>query len=124
MLEKGEFCSQQSIWTDAGVKAAVKELLKESNTLFDDMRKKISDDKKLKRMLYEILFLGKTYPYNPDSNTSSNLKYGEDKPIMNKASSSCWSISMRITQTKDICSASALIKTNKSVSKKPTAVER
>lgn len=65
--EKGAFCSQQSIWTDAGVKAAVKELLKESNTLFDDMRKKISDDKKLKRMLYEILFMGKTYPYNPDS---------------------------------------------------------
>ena len=55
------------IWTTNGVKAAVKILLKESNTLFDDMRKKIADDPMLKKMLYEILFLGKTYPYNPDS---------------------------------------------------------
>lgn len=54
-------------WTEDGVRTAVKELLKESNTLFDDMRKKISDDEKLKKMLYEILFLGKTYAYNPDS---------------------------------------------------------
>lgn len=28
---------------------------------------KIVDDEKLKKMLYEILFLGKTYAYNPDS---------------------------------------------------------
>ena len=31
------------------------------------MRKMIVDDEKLKKMLYEILFLGKTYAYNPDS---------------------------------------------------------
>ena len=62
-----EELGEQANWTDAGVKTAVKELLKEANTLFDDMRKKIVDDEKLKKMLYEILFLGKTYAYNPDS---------------------------------------------------------
>lgn len=39
-----EELDEQENWTDAGVKTAVKELLKESNTLFDDMRKKVSDD--------------------------------------------------------------------------------
>lgn len=58
---------ESDIWTETGVKAAVKIVLKEANTLFDDMRKKIADDTMLKKMLYEILFLGKTYPYNPDS---------------------------------------------------------
>ena len=58
---------QNESWTQDSVKAAVKEVLKESNTLFDDMRKKITDDPKLKKMLYEMLFLGKTYAYNPDS---------------------------------------------------------
>ena len=62
-----EELTNQEKWNAEGVKNAVKELLKESNTLFDDMRKKIVDDEKLKKMLYEILFLGKTYAYNPDS---------------------------------------------------------
>lgn len=62
-----EELTNQEKWNAEGVKNAVKELLKESNTLFDDMRKKIVDDEKLRKMLYEILFLGKTYAYNPDS---------------------------------------------------------
>ena len=42
-------------------------LLKETNTLFDDLRKKITDYKELKNMLYSILFQGESYPYNPDN---------------------------------------------------------
>ena len=39
----------------------------ETNTLFDDMRKKIEDYPELRRMLYAMLFNGKQFPYNPDN---------------------------------------------------------
>ena len=54
-------------WSRQGVAEAVKMLLKEPSTLFDDMRKKIEDYPELKKMLYAILFRGETYPYNPDN---------------------------------------------------------
>lgn len=54
-------------WSRAGVEAAVKALLMETNTLFDDMRKKIEDYPELRRMLYSMLFNGKQFPYNPDN---------------------------------------------------------
>ena len=54
-------------WSKAGVEAAVKELLLEPNTLFDDMRKKIEDYPELRHMLYAMLFNGKIFPYNPDN---------------------------------------------------------
>lgn len=54
-------------WNQEGVLAAVKELLSESNTLFDDMRKKIADLPELRNMLYAILFTGQKIPYNPDN---------------------------------------------------------
>ncbi len=40
---------------------------KRDYTLFDDLRKKITDYKELKNMLYSILFQGESYPYNPDN---------------------------------------------------------
>lgn len=51
-------------WSIEGVKEAVKLLLAESNTLFDDMRKKLHDFPELRNMLYEMLYNGKSYPYN------------------------------------------------------------
>lgn len=54
-------------WSRQGVSDAVKMLLKEQNTLFDDMRKKITDYPELRDMLYAILFRGETFPYNPDN---------------------------------------------------------
>lgn len=54
-------------WTRQGVAEAVKILLKEANTLFDDLRKKIMDYPELRDMLYAILFRGESYPYNPDN---------------------------------------------------------
>lgn len=49
-----------------GFTEAIKELLAESNTLFDDMIKKLNDFGELKKTLYSILFNGEKFPYNPD----------------------------------------------------------
>ena len=54
-------------WSKEDVAEAVKVLLKEPGTLFDDMRKKITDYPELRKMIYAILFRGETYPYNPDN---------------------------------------------------------
>lgn len=54
-------------WTPNGIREAIKRLLAESNTLFDDMRKKISDFPELRQMLYAILFTGKSFPFNLDN---------------------------------------------------------
>ena len=54
-------------WSREGVTEAVKVLLKEPGTLFDDMRKKITDYPELNKIIYAILFRGESYPYNPDN---------------------------------------------------------
>ena len=54
-------------WSREGILEAVKCLLKDSNTLFDDMRKKIADYPELRNILYAVLFNGQTIPYNPDN---------------------------------------------------------
>ncbi len=54
-------------WTAAGVSEAVRIILKEPYTLFDDMRKKLDDYPELRAMLYAILFNGRSFPYNSDS---------------------------------------------------------
>ena len=51
-------------WTRTGLTEAVKQLLTESNTLFDDMVKKLSDFAELKELLYSILFRGEKVAYN------------------------------------------------------------
>lgn len=51
-------------WTRNGVVEAVRILLSEQNSLFDDMRKKLSDFPELRTMFYEILYNGKEFPYN------------------------------------------------------------
>lgn len=65
--ENAELQSLPQKWSKQGVSAAVKLLLKETNTLFDDMRKKIADYPELKTMLEAILLKGENYPYNPDN---------------------------------------------------------
>lgn len=54
-------------WTKAGLLEAVKVLLTENNTLFDDMVKKLDDFPQLKRTLYTVLFNGDKIPYNADA---------------------------------------------------------
>lgn len=58
----GKKCS----WNREAILEAVKKLLTEHNTLFDDMSKKLLDSRELDRMLRLILFNGKKIPYSPD----------------------------------------------------------
>lgn len=53
-------------WTKNTILEAVKLLLNEQNTLFDDMGKKLSDSKELDNIIRLILFNGKKIPYSPD----------------------------------------------------------
>ena len=64
-----EYLDKRSAWGTEGVLEAVKLLLAESNTLFDDMRKKLSDYPDMRRMLYELLYEGQSFPYNTDEET-------------------------------------------------------
>jgi hypothetical protein len=51
-------------WTHEGLLDAVRDLVGESNSLFDDMAKKIKDYPELRTLLYNILFCGRSVPYN------------------------------------------------------------
>lgn len=54
----------KGMWTHACLLDAVRELVKESNSLFDDIAKKVKDYPELRTLLYDILFCGKSIPYN------------------------------------------------------------
>ena len=51
-------------WNKEGFLTAVKLLLTESNTLFDDIARKIEYYPNLRNILYDILFYGSKYPFN------------------------------------------------------------
>ncbi|MGN0294426.1 MAG: AAA-like domain-containing protein [Lachnospiraceae bacterium] len=71
---KIEFPDRKAAWTREGVVAAELLLRKESNTLFDDMVKKLSDYPLLKEMIQNILFTGYSYPFDKE-NQLINLGY-------------------------------------------------
>lgn len=54
-------------WDKDGLLSAVRELLVESNPLFDDMVKKLEEFPELKRLLSAVLFQGEKIPYHPDN---------------------------------------------------------
>lgn len=54
-------------WNKESFQQAVRELLKTSNTLFDDMSKKLSEYPELKEMIQSILFQGKKYAYEAEN---------------------------------------------------------
>lgn len=65
------------LFTEDNVTIAVRELLKTTNTLFDDMFKKIADYPELARMIKEMLLDGKEYPYEPtDQVISLGILFG------------------------------------------------
>lgn len=64
LLLQQDFGEEQGVWSKAGVLAAVRVLLTESNTLFDDIRKKLEEYAELREMLYALLFEGQEYFYN------------------------------------------------------------
>ena len=59
--------TEKTAWTKNGVLAAIKILLKEPNTLFDDLTKKLLDHPQLKEMLQNILFGGIDFPYKRET---------------------------------------------------------
>jgi len=61
-----DFPDRQDVWTQRGIVAAELMLRKQSNTLFDDMIKKMADFPKLKSMMQEILFYGRKYLFERD----------------------------------------------------------
>ena len=52
------------IWTHTGLLEAVRKMVRESNSLFEDMAKKVKDYPELGNMLRDILFRGKGIPFN------------------------------------------------------------
>jgi hypothetical protein len=74
--------NETEAWTKEGVLQAVKILLKEPNTLFDDMTKKLLDHHTLKDMLQKILFDGVDFPFkreNPVINLGVTFGFLKDK---------------------------------------------
>lgn len=67
ILGTDEFLTNVLVWTKEGILAAVKLLLKEPNTLFDDMTKKLLDYPKLKEMMQSILFSGVSFPFKRET---------------------------------------------------------
>ena len=61
-----KYPTKKDVWNRNGFQEAVKQLLSEPNTLFDDMRKKLDDYPDLRKMLYELLYEGRSFPYNID----------------------------------------------------------
>jgi hypothetical protein len=51
-------------WSEAGVDAAVKEMLKYKSTLFDDVIKNVQNNPEIKAVVWAILFEGKEPSYN------------------------------------------------------------
>ena len=51
-------------WDKTGVERSVKMLLNESNTLFDDMRKKIEEFPEMRSAVYDLLYSGKKIIFN------------------------------------------------------------
>jgi len=62
-------------WTLSGVYDAIKQILKEKNTLFEDVIKNIENNEDLKAIVFDILVEGMTINYNPDS-YEKGIMYG------------------------------------------------
>lgn len=61
----GIYQDKKSAWTKKGFLDAVRMLLNEKNTLFESLTNKLFDYPKLRNLLYALLFMGKSIPYNP-----------------------------------------------------------
>ena len=64
-------------WTLGGVQDAIKLILKERSTLFDDLIKKIEDNRELSNLLYDLAVRRVQYPYNvDDSAMKTGIMFG------------------------------------------------
>lgn len=64
LLDEMYTAGMHDSWTHAGILEAVRKLVRESNSLFEDMAKKVKDYPDLGTMLRDILFCGKGIPFN------------------------------------------------------------
>lgn len=87
---------EQDDWSHDGLLAAVKVMLNERNTLFDDMIKKIEQYQDLKALLRDFLFSGEAKKYNPDNQA---FQLAEQFNIINTNNGS-FSIACRIMETR------------------------
>lgn len=83
-------------WNRQTFQNAVRELLRVSNSLFDDMGKKLAEYPELKEMVYGILFQGKKYAYESENH---RIRIGEMFGFL-KESQGTVSISNRIFEMK------------------------
>lgn len=86
----------QNDWSHGGLLNAVKAILNERNTLFDDMIKKIEQFPDLKSLLKEHLFAGESRKYNPDNQA---FQLAEQFNIINVHNGS-FAIACRIMETR------------------------
>ena len=69
-------------WTPGGVQSAVKIIVEETNTLFDDLIKNIENNPGLYDMIYELLILGAVRPYTVhDPLVGLGFRYGFFKKV-------------------------------------------
>ena len=87
---------EQNDWSHDGLLNAVKVMLNERNTLFDDMIKKIEQFPDLKSLLREHLFAGESRKYNPDNQA---FQLAEQFNIINARNGS-FAIACRIMETR------------------------
>lgn len=64
LLDEMYTAEMHDSWTHTGILEAVRKLVRESNSLFEDMAKKVKDYPELGTMLRDILFCGKGIPFN------------------------------------------------------------
>lgn len=64
-------------WNREAIGEIVRRILMEKNTLFDSLMGKVHQNKKLREMLWRILFAGENISYNPDDVSTSDAEmYG------------------------------------------------
>ena len=64
-------------WTAAGVQNAVQIMIRENNTLFDDIFKNLQNDVELNEMMYDLLIMGGSKSYTAqDPVVGAGLRYG------------------------------------------------
>ena len=91
-----KYMDENQSWNDLSFENAVKYLMKEKNPLVESLINKLEDDKNLRNLLYNVLFLGQKISYNIDNTVIENAAmYGF---ISN--TNDCVSVANRIFETR------------------------
>lgn len=66
--QEDEFRTKDAAWTELGFQRAIKLLIKENNTLFDDLDRKMEDNTELKAVIYRIVVCREKIGFNLRNN--------------------------------------------------------